>query len=228
MQQSGDVPDLKGRLALVTGASRGLGFAAALGLARAGAHIIALARTSGGLEELDDMIHSETGTGATLVPMDVRDGEAIDRLGLTIHERWGKLDILVGNAGTLGPLSPLGHLAPKDVDELVGVNLIANWRLIRSCDPLLKAAPAGRAVFITADQAQRHDPFWGGYAMTKAALDSLALTYAAECAGTSVSVSLFDPGIMRTALRARAMPGEDAQTLPLPESAVERLLTLCA
>lgn len=221
------MPDLKGRLALVTGASRGLGFATAVGLARAGAHVIALARTTGGLEELDDVIRTDTGMSATLVPMDVRDGEAIDRLGLAIHERWGKLDILIGNAATLGPLSPLGHLTPKDVEELTGTNIIANWRLIRSLDPLLKAAQAGRAVFITAGQARRHEPFWGGYAMTKAALESLALTYAAECAGTAVKVSLFDPGVMRTALRARAMPGEDAETLPAPSTVVERLLALC-
>lgn len=215
-----------GRIALVTGASRGLGFAAALGLAREGAHVIALARTSGGLEELDDLIRKETGAGATLVPLDLCDSAALDRLGLALHERWGRLDIFIANAAVLGPLSPLGHIVPKDFDELVAVNIVANWRLIRSLDPLLKASPNAHAVFVSDEHDRKAEPFWGGYAMTKAALRSLALTYEAECAGSTVKVSLFDPGPMRTALRGRAMPGEDKDMVPEPATAVAPLLQL--
>lgn len=221
------VPDFTGRIALVTGASRGLGFATALALARGGAHVIALARTSGGLEELDDLVRREGHQACTLVPLDLRDGDALDRLGLAIHERWGRLDIFVANAGALGPLSPLGHLTPKDFDEVVAINITANWRLIRSLDPLLKASPASHAVFVTDEVAQRSDPFWGGYAMSKAALESLARTYQSESLATTLTVSLFDPGPMRTALRARAMPGEDAETLADPASVVPKLLMLC-
>ena len=215
------------RLALVTGASRGLGYATALGLAKAGCHVIAVARTSGGLEDLDDQIQALGGT-ATLVPLDVRDGDGLDRLGHAIHERWQRLDILIANAGTLGPLSPLGHITPKDFDEVIATNITANWRLIRALDPLLKASPSAHAVFVTASAAGHADPFWGAYALSKAALNALAQTYAAECTGTSVTSHLFDPGPMRTALRARAMPGEEEHLLPEPSLIVPRLLGLCA
>ncbi len=206
---------LKNRIALVTGASRGIGYFAALALAKAGAHIIAVARTTGGLEELDDAIKKEGGS-ATLVPLNLRDFDALDRLGRSIFERWGKLDAFLANAGTLGVLTPLSHLQPKVFQELIEVNVTANWRMIRSFDPLLRASDAGRVLFLSSGAARKHTPFWGGYAMAKAALESLALTYAAECATTSVKVNLLNPGAMRTAMRAKAMPGEDPESLPKP------------
>jgi len=216
---------LKDRIALVTGASRGIGRAAALGLARAGAHVVALARTTGGLEELDDEIQ-KAGGSATLVPLDLRDFEALDRLGQSIFERWGRLDAFLGNAGSLGVLTPLSHLDPKVFQELIEVNVTANWRLIRSLDPLLRQSDAGRVLFVSSGAARKHTAFWGGYAMAKAALESLALTYAAECATTKVRVNLLNPGAMRTVMRARAMPGEDPQTLPAPESVAPLIVEL--
>src|SRR5580765_8081374 len=187
---------MEGRIALVTGASRGIGRAAALALAQAGAHVILVARTVGGLEDADDEIQKIGGT-ATLVPMNLRDSDAIDRLGASIYERWGRLDAFLGNAGVLGAVTPLAHLEPKLFQELLDVNVTANWRLIRSLDPLLRASDAGRALFVTSGAARVHTPFWGGYAMAKAALESLALTYAAECAGTDVKVNLFSPRPLR-------------------------------
>src|SRR5271169_645834 len=187
------------RIALVTGASRGIGRAAALALSKAGAHVILIARTVGGLEEVDDEIQ-KAGGQATLVPLDLKDFPALDRLGASIFERWGRLDAFLGNAGVLGTLTPLTHLEPKHFQELLDVNITANWRLIRSLDPLLRASDAGRAVFMSSGAARKHTPFWGGYAMSKAALESLALTYAAECETTSVRVNLFNPGATRTAM----------------------------
>ncbi len=216
---------LKDRIALVTGASRGIGRAAALALARAGAHVVALARTTGGLEELDDEIQ-KAGGSATLVPLDLRDFAALDRLGQSIFERWGRLDAFLGNAGSLGVLTPLSHLDPKIFQELIEVNVTANWRLIRSLDPLLRQSEAGRVLFVSSGAARKHTAFWGGYAMAKAALESLALTYAAECATTKVRVNLLNPGAMRTVMRARAMPGEDPQTLPAPESVAPLIVEL--
>jgi len=207
---------LVGRIALVTGASRGIGRAAALALADAGAHIIAVARTVGGLEELDDAIQAKGGT-TTLVPLDLKDFAGIDRMGAAIFERWGKLDIVLANAGILGVLTPLTHLAPKVWDELIAVNLTANWRLIRSLDQLLRLSDAGRALFVSSAAAVNNRPFWGGYAITKAALDAMVKTYAAELTGTTVKVNLLYPGPTRTAMRAKAMPGEDPMTLPAPE-----------
>ena len=217
------------RVALVTGASRGIGRAVALDLARAGAHVIATARTQGGLEELDDAIKAEGGS-ATLAPCDIRDFDALDRLGAAIHDRWGKLDILVGNAGVLGPITPLAHLDPKQWDDLLAINVTANYRLIRSMDALLRASDAGRAVFISSGAAQRAElrPYWGGYAMSKAALDVLVRTYAAETATTSaVKVMTVNPGATRTRMRAKAMPGEDPATLPTPEEISPRIVELC-
>jgi NAD(P)-dependent dehydrogenase (short-subunit alcohol dehydrogenase family) len=208
---------LENKIALVTGASRGIGKAAALALATAGAHVIALARTTGGLEELDDQVRA-VGGSATLVPLNIRDFPALDRLGQTIFERWGKLDAFLGNAGSLGVLTPLSHLDPKVFQELIEVNVTANWRLIRSLDPVLRLSEAGRVLFVSSGAARKHTPFWGGYGMAKAALESLALTYAAECEGTKVKVNLLNPGATRTAMRAKAMPGEDPQTLPPPEA----------
>lgn len=220
---------LSGRLALVTGASRGIGRAMALELARAGAHVIALARTQGALEELDDAIRG-VGSEAMLVPCDLKDFDALDRLGAAIYERWGKLDIFIGNAGVLGPLSPLPHVDPPKWDDAIAVNVTANWRLIRSLDLLLRAADAGRALFISSGIAHRADfrPYWGPYAVSKAALEGLARTYAAETATTSrVKVMIVNPGPMRTRMRAAAMPGEDPMTLKTPEDLAPKLLPLC-
>jgi NAD(P)-dependent dehydrogenase (short-subunit alcohol dehydrogenase family) len=216
---------LTGRVALVTGASRGIGRAAALAIAKAGAHVVLVARTVGGLEELDDEIQKGAGS-ATLVPLDLKDFPGIDRLGAAIFERWGRLDALLGNAGILGALTPLAHLQPKTFDELVAVNVTANWRLIRSLDPLLRRSEAGRAVFLTSGAARKFTPFWGAYAASKAALESIVLTYAAECAGTNVKVNLFSPGPTRTAMRKIGFPGEDPLTLPPPEDMAPQILQL--
>lgn len=213
------------RIALVTGASRGIGHAAALALAKAGMHVILVARTTGGLEEADDAIQ-KAGGSATLVPLNLRDFDALDRLGASIFERWGKLDAFFGNAGVLGNLSPLGHLDPKVFQEAIDVNVIANWRLIRSLDPLLRKSDAGRVLFVTSGAARKHTPFWGCYAVTKAALESLALTYAAECASTNVRVNLLNPGPLRTRMRAKAMPGEDPQSLEPPEAVAPLIVEL--
>jgi NAD(P)-dependent dehydrogenase (short-subunit alcohol dehydrogenase family) len=216
---------LDGRLALITGASRGIGRAAALALAKAGAHVILVARTVGGLEEVDDEIQKLGGT-ATLVPMNLRDGEAIDRLGASIFERWGRLDAFLGNAGVLGQLTPLAHLEPKTFQEVMEVNVTANWRLTRSLDPLLRLSDAGRVLFVTSGAARKHSPYWGAYAMSKAALESLALTYAAECETTKIKVNLINPGPMRTAMRKKAMPGEDPNTLPAPDALAPKIVEL--
>jgi len=216
---------LEGRIALVTGASRGIGRASALALAGAGAHVILVARTVGGLEEADDEIQKLGGT-ATLVPMNLRDSEAIDRLGASIFERWGRLDALLGNAGVLGQLTPLAHLEPKTFQEVMEVNVTANWRLIRSLDPLLRLSDAGRVLFVTSGAARKHTAFWGAYAVSKAALESLALTYAAECEGSKVKVNLFNPGPVRTAMRKKAMPGEDPNSLPAPENLAPHIVEM--
>jgi NAD(P)-dependent dehydrogenase (short-subunit alcohol dehydrogenase family) len=216
---------MSGRVALVTGASRGIGRAAAKALAGEGAHVILVARTVGGLEDVDDEIQRAGGT-ATLVPLDLKDFPALDRLGASIHERWGKLDAFLGNAGTLGALTPLSNLEPKVFQELLDINVTANWRLIRSLDPLLRASDAGRALFLTSGAARHHTPFWGGYAMSKAALESLVLTYVAECKGTNVRANLLNPGPLRTKMRAKAMPGEDPESLRPPEAAAPLILEL--
>lgn len=208
---------LAGRIALVTGASRGIGRAAATRLAAEGAHVILVARTVGGLEEIDDDIR-KSGGSATLVPLDIRDFPAIDRLGATIYERWGRLDALLGNAGVLGALTPLAHLDPKTFAECVDVNVTANWRLIRSFDPLLRQSDAGRALFITSGAARRLRSYWGCYAVSKAALEALVLTYAAECNGTKICANLLNPGPLRTRMRHKAMPGEDPESLRPPEA----------
>jgi NAD(P)-dependent dehydrogenase (short-subunit alcohol dehydrogenase family) len=217
--------NLSGRIALITGASRGIGRAAGIALAKAGAHVILVARTVGGLEEADDEIQKIGGT-ATLVPMNLRDGDAIDRLGASIFERWGKLDAFLGNAGVLGQLTPLAHLEPKTFQEVMEVNVTANWRLIRSLDPLLRLSDAGRVLFITSGAARKHTPYWGAYSVSKAALESLALTYAAECEGTKVKVNLINPGPMRTAMRKKAMPGEDPNSLPVPDEMAPKIVEM--
>lgn len=218
--------ELENRIAVVTGASRGIGKAAALALAERGAHVIALARTQGGLEELDDEIKS-LGGSATLVPADLKDYPALDRLGAAIHERWGRLDLVIGNAGVLGKLSPLGHIEPKTWDEVMAINVTANWRLIRSLDPLLKRSEDGRAIFVTSGAAQKAFAYWGVYSTSKAALETLVRTYAAELATTTVTANMFSPGPTRTRLRALAMPGEDPETLPSADEVAAQLVEMC-
>lgn len=207
---------LDGRIALVTGASRGIGRAAALALAKAGAQVVAVARTSGALEELDDEIRRATGRSATLVPMDISDGEGLDQLGLTLHQRFGKIDILVHAAGVLGVLTPVSHIDQKLWDSVMAVNLTASYRLIRSTERLLKASDAGRAIFLTSGRVARPRAFWGPYGASKAALEALVRTWADELENTTVRAVLLDPGAMRTKMRAEAMPGEDPATLPDP------------
>ena len=218
---------LQGRVAVVTGASRGIGRSAAVALARAGAHVVALARTQGALEELDDEIRA-LGGGATLVPADLTDYDALDRLGAAIHQRWGKLDILVGNAGLLGEIAPLAHMDAKTWDAVMAVNVTANWRLIRALDPLLRASDAGRAIFVSSGAAHSARAYWGVYSVSKAALESLARTYAAETATTPVRVMLVNPGPLRTRMRAAAMPGEDPLTLKTPEDLAPHFVRLAS
>src|SRR3954465_1210818 len=217
---------LKGRIALITGASRGLGAAAAVAFAREGAHCVLVARTVGGLEAVDDQIKALGSEGATLVPLDVTDGPGIDRLGAALYERFGKLDILMGNAGVLGTLSPIGHIEPATFERILAVNVTANWRLIRSLDPLLQRSDAGRAIFVTSGISRRIIPYWSAYATSKAALDMMVGTYAAECAHTKVRVNLYNPGPTRTAMRSDAFPGENPATLLLPEAHGEGLIKL--
>jgi NAD(P)-dependent dehydrogenase (short-subunit alcohol dehydrogenase family) len=216
---------LKDRIALITGASRGLGAAAAVALAREGVHCVLVARTVGGLEAVDDQIRSAGGS-ATLVPLDVTDGPGIDRLGAALYERFGKLDVLVGNAALLGTLSPLGHIEPAIFERVMAVNITANWRLIRSIDPLLHRSDAGRAIFVTSGISRRVLPYWGAYAASKAALDMLAGIYAAEVEHTKVRVNLFNPGPMRTGMRREAFPGENPEDLSPPEALTEGLIRL--
>ncbi|MGQ4272766.1 SDR family NAD(P)-dependent oxidoreductase [Terrihabitans sp. B22-R8] len=219
------LPDLAGRTALVTGASRGIGAAIAEHLAEAGAHIIAVARTVGGLEELDDSVRAKGGS-ATLVPLDVLDYEGVDRLAGAVLERFGKLDILIGNAGVLGPLSPLGHVDQKAWDNVMAVNVTANWRLIHAMDPLLRRSDAGRAVFVSSGAATNIRAYWGPYSVSKAALEALVRTYAEETRNTPIRVNLFNPGATRTKMRKQAMPGEDPMTLPTAQDVAAHILDL--
>ncbi|MDO9413771.1 MAG: SDR family NAD(P)-dependent oxidoreductase [Pseudolabrys sp.] len=217
---------LTDKIALVTGASRGIGAALALELAQAGAHVIAVARTVGGLEELDDKIKAAGGS-ATLVPVDMKDMDGIARMALALHERYGRLDVMVGNAGTLGTLSPLDHVEPKDFDNLFAINVKANWQLIRTMDPLLKASSAGRAVFVTSGLAWRGMAYTGIYAATKSALDAMVRSYAAETATTNVKVNSFSPGPTRTKMYASGWPGADQNKLTPPEDVAKAMLPLC-
>ena len=210
-----DLP-LSDRIALVTGASRGIGRAAALALAAAGAHVVAVARTPGALEALDDEIRALTGAPATLVPMDIAEGDGLDQLGMAIHQRFGRLDILVHAAAILGPMTPVGHIEPQHWDRVVAVNLSASYRLIRSMEPLLRASEHPRAIFLTSGRAIRPKAFWGPYGVTKAGLEHLVRTWADELEQTNVRAVLLDPSVMRTRMRAEAMPGEDPETLPDP------------
>jgi NAD(P)-dependent dehydrogenase (short-subunit alcohol dehydrogenase family) len=218
---------LASRIALVTGASRGIGYATSVALAKAGAHVVAVARTQGGLEELDDEIRKDGGS-ATLVPLSLTDYEGIARLGLALHERHSKLDILVGNAGTAGPSSPLGHIELKPWNDVFAINVTANFQLIRCMDPLLRQSDAGRAVFVTSGVAHKASAYLGPYAASKAALDALVRSWANETANTKLRVNLFSPGPIRTRMRAAVFPGEDPMTLDTPDMAAEFIVPMCA
>ncbi|MGX1788686.1 SDR family NAD(P)-dependent oxidoreductase [Bosea sp. NPDC055332] len=218
---------LEGRIALVTGASRGIGRAAALAFAEAGAHVIALARTTGALEELDDEIRA-IGGSATLVPADLADGAAIEKLGPALLERWGRLDILLANAGILGPLAPLTHVSAKEWSEVFDINVSANWRLLKSVEPALKASETGRAIFVSSGAAHKGLAYWAPYAVSKAALEAMARSYADETRSTNLRVMLVNPGPLRTRMRAQAMPGEDPMTLKTPEDLAPHLVAIAA
>jgi NAD(P)-dependent dehydrogenase (short-subunit alcohol dehydrogenase family) len=220
-------PDLSGRVALVTGASRGIGYHVAKRLGAAGAHVIAIARTIGGLEELDDEIRA-AGGHTTLVPLDLADMAGIDRLGGAIHERWGKLDVLVANAGVLGVIAPISHVEAKAFEQVMTVNVTATWRLIRSAEPLLRASDAGRAIILSSGAAHTCKAYWGPYAASKAAVEVLARTWAAETHNTPLRVNCVNPGATRTAMRAQAMPGEDPETLPHPSDVAAKIVQLAS
>lgn len=222
-----EIPDLTGRVALVTGASRGIGYHLAKQIAAAGAHVIAVARTVGGLEELDDEIKAAGGS-ATLVPLDLTDMAGIDRLGGSIHERWGKLDILVANAGVLGVIAPIGHVEAKVFDKVMAVNVTGTWRLIRSVDPLLRVSDAGRAIIMSSGAAHSARAFWAPYAASKAAVEALARSWADETKNSPLRVNIVDPGATRTAMRAQAMPGENPDTLPPPADVAASMLRLAS
>jgi NAD(P)-dependent dehydrogenase (short-subunit alcohol dehydrogenase family) len=214
---------LAGQVALITGASRGIGAGIARRFAAEGAHLVLAARTVGGLEEVDDAVRAAGGT-ATLVPLDLTDFDKIDQMVAAIHQRFGRLDILVGNAGILGELGPLGHLDAKLLQQMIDLHVTANWRLIRACDPLLRQAPNGRALFTSC--AAGHEPlaYWSGYAVTKAALEMMVHLYHAELGRTRVKAMLIDPGPVATALRKGAFPGEDRETLPKPDEVAHLFL----
>ncbi len=218
---------LDGRIALVTGASRGIGAAVAELFAREGAQLILVARTVGGLEETDDRVRAAGGQ-ATLVPMDLTDFDAVNRLGASIYERWGKLDVLVANHGTLGTLSPIAQYDPKLWDEVMGINLTACQRMIRSLDPLLRQSESGRAIFVTSDAAIGERPNWGAYAVSKAALEAMVRSYAGENRRSALRINLLNPGAVRTAMRATAYPGEDPAALKTPEEIAPAFLDLAA
>ena len=219
---------LEGRVALITGASRGIGAALALELAKLGAQCVLVARTQGGLEEVDDAIRAAGGKPATLLPFNLQKAEKdIDMIGPSIVERFGRLDILVHNAGTLNKLTPVAHIDPRDWAEVMAVNLTASWRLIRSCDPPLRASDAGRAVFVTTGRVLRPRAYWGMYGASKAGMEHLVTTWAQEVEGTPLRVNLVDPDIVATKMRAAAMPGEDPATIPQPADVAPGIAALC-
>ena len=217
---------LSSRIALVTGATRGIGHATAVALAREGVHVVAIGRTQGALEELDDAVKA-AGSTATLVPLDMKDTDGIVRLAGALNERYKKLDILIGNAALVGSNSPLDHFTPKEWDEVMAVNVTANWHLIRTMDALLRRSDAGRALFLTSGAASNPRAYRGLYGTSKAALEALARTYADETKSTAVRVNLFNPGPTRTSMRAAVMPGEDPMTLPTPEEVAATIVPLC-
>ena len=218
---------LEGAVVLVTGASRGIGRAIALRYASEDAHVIAVARNVAALESLDDLINDMAGS-CTLVPLDITDGLGIDRLAERLFERHGRVDVLIGNAAQLGVLGPIGHVPPNIWDRVIQVNLTANWRLVRSFDPLLRASKHGRAIFLTSKVGHLVKPYWGAYSVSKAGLEMLVRLYAAETKGTSVSVNLVDPGPVHTDMRSDAVPGEDKSQLPLPEAITDIFVDLCS
>lgn len=217
---------LDGRIALITGASRGIGRAVAKRFAEEGAHPILIARTRGALEELDDEIRAACGVESTLIPLDLRDFDAIDKVGAAMYERFGKLDVMVANAGLLGVLTPIHQLDPKIWNDVMSVNLTACWRLTRSMDPLLRASDSGRAIYVTSTVGHQPRAFWSAYAISKAGLEMLAKVYAEETQKTDIRVNLLNPGPTKTGMRAAAMPGEDPDTLPTPESIAHEFVTL--
>ncbi len=218
---------LEGRIALITGASRGIGAAVAKRFAAEGAHLILTARTVGGLEEVDDAVRA-VGGSATLVPADLLEMDQIDQMGAAVHQRFGKLDILVGNAATLGILSPIAHIKPDIWEEAFALNVTVNYRLIRSFDPLLRLSDAGRAIFVSSGAARTAKPYWGAYSASKAALESLVRTYAGEIATTTVCANILSPGAVRTSMRAQAFPGEDPEALALPDSITDAFVELAS
>ena len=216
----------QGRIALVTGATRGIGRAIAVQLGREGAQVVALGRTQGALEEVDDEIKAAGGVSPTLVKLDLRKGGDVDNLGPALFQRFGHLDILVANAGVLGTLTPIGHTSDNDWNEVLDVNLSANLRLIRTLDPLLRRSTAGRAIFLTSGVAQRPRAYWTAYAVSKAGLEALVKCYAEEVANTPVRVNIANPGATRTGMRKKAFPGEDPMTLPTPEEQGAKIIEL--
>jgi NAD(P)-dependent dehydrogenase (short-subunit alcohol dehydrogenase family) len=217
---------LAGRIALVTGASRGIGRAVALRYGKEGAQVVAFARTTGALEELDDEIRKAGGLPAVLINENLTDFDKIDQTGAALYQRFGKLDILVGNAAMLGQLSPVGHYTPKMWTDVFNLNVHANWRLIRAMDPLLRQSDAGRAMFVTSGVARRAQMYWGPYAASKAALEQMVKIYAAEVAHTQIKANIVDPGRVRTKMRAQAFPGEDPMTLPAPDAITDIFVDL--
>jgi NAD(P)-dependent dehydrogenase (short-subunit alcohol dehydrogenase family) len=215
------------RVALITGASRGIGEAVARGFAREGMHVIAVARNIKQLETLEDTIKAEGGS-ATMVALDLTEFTKIDVLAQMVTERFGRLDVLVGNAGILGEITPMPHSSPDEWHKVIDINLHANFHLIRTFDTLLKASPAGRAIFVSSGVATRISPYWGAYTVSKAALESLVKTYAAENENIALKVNLLDPGRTRTRMRAQAFPGENPDSLPTPESLTDLFLKLAA
>jgi NAD(P)-dependent dehydrogenase (short-subunit alcohol dehydrogenase family) len=216
---------LKDRIALITGASRGIGRAVAEAFAREGAHVLLIARNRKGLEEVDDRIRADDGK-ASLVPLDLADGKAVDALGPSLYERFGRLDVLVGNAAILGRLSPLTHIPSEHWERSFAVNVTANWRLIRTLDPLLRRSEAGRVIFVTSGVARSARAYWAPYSVTKAALECLAKTYASETSDSAIKVNVIDPGATATHMRAEAYPGEDQATLRTPEEVAECFIAL--
>ena len=216
---------LKDRIALITGASRGIGRAVVLAFAREGAHVLLLSRSRKALEEVDDRIRAQGGK-ASLIPLDLADGKAIDTLGPTLYECFGRLDVLVGNAAILGRLTPLTHIPSEHWERTLAVNLTAYWRLIRTLDPLLRRSDAGRVIFVTSGVAHSARAYWAPYSVSKAALETLAKTYANETADSAVKVNIIDPGATATRMRAEAYPGEDQSTLRTPEAVAEAFIPL--
>lgn len=209
---------LEGRIALITGASRGIGRAVAKRFAAEGAHTILVARTQAALEELDDEIRAETGVESTLLPLDVTDGDSLDKVGAAMYERFGRLDALIANAGTLGTLSPIHHTDPKVWQNVIDLNLTSCWRLTRSMDPLLRASDSGRAIYVTSTVGHKPRAFWSAYAVSKAGLEMMARVYAEETKKTNIRVNIVNPGATRTGMRAAAMPGENPEDVKSPES----------